>query len=223
MNVIDSIIETHTKYTPFDFTGGNIQFSVSKYTKQLNIKLVLYFGYNATRNPITEIFDIEKEDVNKFSTDLLERAEYYVEQLKNNNSRKLSYECLTNDVRGTPNGSGKEVVVEKVEVLTEISDANHDTKLPYHLPSASEFLDVWNENAQSVGLNPIRKMTPARYTQLKTRLSNNKDYLDDLAECLSIASKSSLIQDGNWFGLDWLLKNDTNYNKVLEGNYNNGK
>ena len=227
-NVIDNIIENHTNYSKYDFTGGNIQYSVSKYTKQMTIQLVLYFGFNSTRNPISKKFPIDEQDVVQFNSDLLDRAKSYVNALRSEKDKKISYnDFVTNVSRGTPNGSDKVDSVDSDsvdKVYYEISDTNLGTKtLPYFLPTPQEFLDVWNDNAKSVGLNPIRKMTPARYSQLKTRLNNNYDYLDDLAECLSIASKSSLIQDGNWFGLDWLLKNDTNYNKVLEGNYNNGK
>ncbi len=218
MNVIDNIIETHTKYSPLDFTGGNIQVSVSKYTKSLAIKLVLYFGYNATRNSITESFDIDENDIERFSTDLIERAKMYLEVLKNKDTRKLSYECLTNDVRGTPNGSGTKVEkVKKVEV--EISSVGLSPSTP--MPTKSEFMKTWNENASSLGIQTLRNMSDKRYKKLKQRINHNPDFLNDLAECFGKAVGSRFIQEGNWFSYDWLVANDDNYIKVLEGNYDN--
>jgi len=39
--LIDKLILAKTEYTPDSFTGGSVQMSVSKYTKKMDMKLVL--------------------------------------------------------------------------------------------------------------------------------------------------------------------------------------
>jgi len=44
----------------------------------------------------------------------------------------------------------------------------------------------------------------------------------DLKLIIDRADKSKLIQDkGTWFTFDWIFKNDTNWRKVIDGNYDN--
>jgi hypothetical protein len=44
----------------------------------------------------------------------------------------------------------------------------------------------------------------------------------DLKQIIDKADKSKLIQDkGTWFTFDWIFKNDTNWRKVIDGNYDN--
>ena len=44
-----------------------------------------------------------------------------------------------------------------------------------------------------------------------------------MIEILRKAQCSDFLISSKWFGFDWLLENDGNYLKVLEGNYDNGK
>lgn len=103
--LIDKIIVAKTDFLPADFTGGNIQISVSKYTQTLSIKLVLYFGFNVTRNPISKQIPIQEKDMSTLSSELLIKAKAYRDELlkdKDNESLDLetfvkdSYECSTN-------------------------------------------------------------------------------------------------------------------------------
>jgi len=84
-----------------------------------------------------------------------------------------------------------------------------------------EFVKVWNENAEVVGITKLRLLNDARYKKLQQRIKANENFLDDVVECLGKVSGSKFLQDGSWFGFDWLVANDTNYVKVLEGSYDN--
>lgn len=110
--LIDKIILAKTKYTPEQFTGGSIQFTVSKYSKIMDIKLVLYFGFNATRNSISKQIKIQEKDVNTLNKELLLKTKAYLESLKKDvdtlcldEFKKDSYECNTNIVRPTTKDS----------------------------------------------------------------------------------------------------------------------
>ncbi len=84
-----------------------------------------------------------------------------------------------------------------------------------------EFVKVWNENAEVVNVPKLRLLNDARYKKLQQRIKANENFLDDMVECLGKVSGSKFLQGGSWFGFDWLVANDTNYVKVLEGSYDN--
>ena len=99
-------------------------------------------------------------------------------------------------------------------------------------PSAKEeeknkstlFLFFWNETAKTFNLHQINKITTKRKSKLSTRIKESNDFLEDFKKALkNIELSSFLIGKNNrsWkINFDWLLENDTNIVKVLEGKYN---
>lgn len=88
-------------------------------------------------------------------------------------------------------------------------------------PLACEpYADYWNLCAGEIGLSPIKKINPTRKKKLRQRV---KEAEFDLPEILQKASESQYIQTGKWFGFDWVIKDEVNYLKVLEGNYDTAK
>jgi len=184
MNVIDSIITSQTEFTPFDFTGGNIQYSVSKYNKKLSVKLVLFFGFSVSRNSISRSFEIEPDDAKKFSIDLYRRAITYLEELKKKETKKLSYECLTKDVRGTSNGSGNgdSGRVGNVDSGTKKS-AKASDKFDEHTKAniRDAVIEVFNEARRYSNIPlpiALKKMNHAHYDTLYLRYKDAKKLVD---------------------------------------------
>lgn len=91
-----------------------------------------------------------------------------------------------------------------------------------HKPNIPEpYKDLWNLFAKKNALPEVRAVTTKRKRKLLLRL---KEQRFDLSAILARAQKSNfIITDGKWFGFDWLIKNDENYLKVLDGNYDNKK
>lgn len=79
--LIDKIIIAKTDYTPDQFTGGAVQYSVSKHTKKLTVTLVLYFGFNDKNTSIYEKIEIQEKDINTINKELLLKAKTYRESL----------------------------------------------------------------------------------------------------------------------------------------------
>jgi len=97
---------------------------------------------------------------------------------------------------------------------------NNSEQVPHvRIPTKSEVLETWNENAKMLGCPILRSMSNTRYNKFKVRLKHDKLFLDNLIEALEIARNSEFIMKGSWFSFDWLVANDENYLKVLEGNY----
>lgn len=86
--------------------------------------------------------------------------------------------------------------------------------------SAERAKSLWNEFSEH-GIPPIRTMTIKRAHGLSRRVLEGMD----LAQVLGKAKMSDFLtgkNDRGWkMTLDWLIENDTNWVKVMEGKYDN--
>lgn len=80
---------------------------------------------------------------------------------------------------------------------------------------------IWKEHH---GILPgIQSVDADREKKLLARLKKNLHFLDNLKTALQKFNASSFIQNGTWKpGVDWLLANEGNIKKALEGNYDDG-
>lgn len=85
--------------------------------------------------------------------------------------------------------------------------------------SSCAFADYWNSKPN---LPHIRVMTDERKKKLTARMKE-RDFAEHWREIIDRISASSFCTGGGKKGwkasVDWLLGNSTNYNKVLEGKY----
>jgi uncharacterized protein YdaU (DUF1376 family) len=82
------------------------------------------------------------------------------------------------------------------------------------------FVEAWNDLARDLGKRSIRDLTPERRQTLKARINGYS--LDDFMAVLgSIRTSPFLRGDTGWRGctFDWVIKK-ANFQKILEGNYN---
>lgn len=78
------------------------------------------------------------------------------------------------------------------------------------------YFDLWNIFAKETGLPQVQKISESRRRKFAVRI-REKDF--DFENILRKAKESAFVRSGRWFGWDWILENDKNYLKVLEGNY----
>ena len=96
----------------------------------------------------------------------------------------------------------------------DINNDNNDNikpKTPY-----TSFLKTWNNLFPN---HQIRSTTDSRKKHIKARIDESS--IEEFNNMIKIASESTFLNDWNYFKFDWCIKNATNYNKILEGNYNN--
>lgn len=83
---------------------------------------------------------------------------------------------------------------------------------------------IWNEFAQENGLPSVIKITKSRQSKIDTRKKEVQDLLGVFKVALQIATNSSFLMGLNKRGwklnFDWLIENDKNIIKVVEGAYN---
>lgn len=150
--LIDKIILAKTNYTPAQFTGGAIQFTVSKYTKIMDIKLVLYFGFNATRNSISKQIKIQEKDVNTLNKELLLKTKTYLQILKQDvdtlcleEFKKDSYECNTNILRTTTKDSD---IVDNDNEDSDNNASSFDNALLSDFEIDEAFNTIWTIHSE---------------------------------------------------------------------------
>lgn len=83
-----------------------------------------------------------------------------------------------------------------------------------------DIVEVWNEIAGKLGKRKVRDITPERRQLIKTRLGQYSEA--DFIEVFQNIQKSPFLRgDTGWAGcgFDWVFKK-TNFQKILEGNYN---
>ncbi|MGN6491194.1 MAG: DUF4373 domain-containing protein [Agriterribacter sp.] len=100
--------------------------------------------------------------------------------------------------------------------LKYIHEFIRDNKPTDHQP----YVDMWNLFAPKHKLPSVKRLNR---DQIKKLLMRIRDPDFDLAKILHKANDSDFCKSGNWFNFHWLTKNETNFLKVLEGNYDNKK
>lgn len=79
------------------------------------------------------------------------------------------------------------------------------------------YMELWNIWADERGKTKVSSITPTRKKHFTARI---KEPAFDFLKLLELAAKSNfLLKPSNWFDFDWLIKNEDNYIKIMEGKY----
>lgn len=81
---------------------------------------------------------------------------------------------------------------------------------------ARKVLEAWNQIAKRHGLPLLRTMTPGRLGKWRARLREGFDLVQVET---AIDEASAFLKEGSWFSFDWAVKNSTNYQKLIEGQF----
>ena len=137
----------------------------------------------------------------------------------------ISYEKHSNGsgtyfLNDEPNVENPNVENPNLGKSTRIKNTNLDKNNNINY---DEYLTLWNEFATKNKKSKIASLTNTRKKQLYTRLKDYKNFLEMFKYSLIKAEKSNFLLTSKFFKLDWLIKNDNNIVKVIEGAYDNGK
>ena len=108
--------------------------------------------------------------------------------------------------------SYSEIIKNKESICQHIRD--------YKPLSIDPYTDLWNIFATEKGLSTVQAINDSRRKKFKIRI-REKPF--DFLKILTKAKQSEFLKSSNWFSFDWIIENDTNYLKVLEGNYDSAK
>ncbi|MFB6453743.1 DUF4373 domain-containing protein [Chitinophaga sp. Hz27] len=80
------------------------------------------------------------------------------------------------------------------------------------------YVDFWNLFAKEYDVPAVTTINKARKKHFSVRIKEDQF---ELVEIIRKAKTSQFLLTSKWFTFDWLIKNDLNYLKVLEGHYDN--
>jgi len=81
------------------------------------------------------------------------------------------------------------------------------------------YADYWNIAVQGCNIPQVKSLSESRIKKLKTRIQ--EDAFDFCEIIKKIRGSTKLKTESNWFSFDWVFDNQTNYVKIIEGNYDN--
>lgn len=127
---------------------------------------------------------------------------------------KLENPDLGNATVGKPDRIKNTNLNKNTNTQTEEEKASIDYDL---------YFIAWNKLASQTEVKKIAKLSNARKNKIKVRAEESKDFKKVFIECLRKINSSNFLRGFNnnkWIAsFDWLVENDTNYLKILEGKY----
>lgn len=115
------------------------------------------------------------------------------------------------DVQNTSSSDGETPAHIKKTIKKTIKEKDLVENRPL-----SDYVDAWNFIARKFGWSQVQKLTGQRTIWLKTRIAD-PDF--DWKKILHAAIESKGLHAQQWFGFDFLVRNDTHFVQVLEGKY----
>ena len=145
-------------------------------------------------------------------------------KIEANNPNKIKYNKIKE-----PKGSDASISIDTVDINDNTGDSNSDMdkSLPMEteiipLITPEEFVSMWNrlkgKRSSVLMLNDERKEKAAiRLSEFGTSREAQEKTITELMRKIR---ESTLIQnEGTWCNFDWIIKNGTNWLKVMEGKY----
>ena len=156
---------------------------------------------------LSELDMINIQSNNHYSIVSICNWDYYQVQLKNNQ------QATNNQPTGNQQATNTDNKVNKVN--------KGNNKKNNNVPFA-DILDYWKQHKRLVDKCDMRAMTKQRKEKVKARWQE-QDFKDNWQAIIKKSNESDFLTGPEFpgFSFDWIIKNDTNYMKVLEGKYDN--
>ncbi len=179
-------------------------------------------GCIASNNHFAELIGITKENVSRNLNDL-EKKGYINMEIINGTRNHERIITITNLVR-PPYQNSKTPLLKQQETKENITinKTINNSFLEEEAFNYDNYLIKWNDlTNKSSYISKILKITKNRKAKLLTRSKDFKDFSLTYKTAIEIISKSTYLtqNDLSWFSFDWLIDNDTNIVKVIEGKY----
>jgi hypothetical protein len=82
------------------------------------------------------------------------------------------------------------------------------------------YIDAWNVFASNYKLNQVESISDSRRAKFKTRHREKAFDFFRILEGIKVSGHLKGVNDRNWkVTFDWIIENDKNYLKIIEGNY----
>jgi len=179
----------------------------------------------ATNNYFADLFDVTPQTVSSWVSRLVDKGyldrEIIRDEKKRVKKRKLYIGNLFKKNLNRYKENKGEGIKKNLKGNTTRFNTTSNNKDREEVPY-KKIADLYNSIAEK--LPNIRKVNDQRKRHLKARW-NEEGNIDVFEEVFTIAENTPFLtgdNDRNWTAdFDWLIKNNSNFNKVLEGKYGN--
>jgi DNA-binding PadR family transcriptional regulator len=160
-----------------------------------------------TKSGAKDCVKISKKGQKYFEKELKKSSEIFPKLVGNQSENRLKSEINPSKLGKNPENHSDSFPTDKYTNLYQ------DTRI-------SAYMHDWNDFALKNSLNQITSLTDSRKKKLQARLKNG-DFKKLFDKALDEIKKSQyLLGAKGWkITFDWLIKNDENILKVVEGNY----
>jgi hypothetical protein len=172
---------------------------------------------DSQKTPTDQLQDDEKQDVD------VDNSAFDVEKQQTKTKLKESITEIEVDSKeanasGEAGASPPSVQALKIMYKNLATDRGQvEQFVAEHRPAFVEpYAYLWNLAAKEKHWPLVQAITDERRKKIKTRAAE-KEF--DIVAILLKARDSPKLHGTNWFSFDWIIKNQSNYTKVLEGNY----
>lgn len=212
-----------------------IQFDFRKRQSKIVHCIIRYtYGFGKIEAEMNQRFialktDLDLRDVSRTLTELVimgvlaKRQQgdgYIIGLIKNYDSWKVLAKRQRGGKLPTDKGQNANTTVGKtpthIKKTLKKTSKEKDPPTPQGGRPHSDYVNAWNFIARKFGWSEVQKMTGQRTRWLKARIAD-PDF--DWKKILQVATESKGLHAQQWFGFDFLIRNDTHYVRVLEGKY----
>ncbi|MDD2499586.1 MAG: hypothetical protein PHN92_02070 [Geobacter sp.] len=135
-------------------------------------------------------------------------------QIRNNNGTP---EATNNGASGDGEEQGLDSNKSKSEPLFNKEREKED---PCPSSSSKALFDLWNTTVEGPPLSKVRELNSERQKKSAARLKERSiEEWADIFRRLATISSGMQSDKGQWMNFDWIIKNNNNATKVLEGQY----
>jgi len=171
----------------------------------------------ATNEYFAKLYDTSTVTISRNIKDLEKHKLIRIKYLYNGNVISKRVIAIIKNVNGEAlavNKNDNGAVIKNVKENIKITTSTINNKNKTCADAFEVAKSIWNESTFTKVSDRSNGFKKKVFVRMKTQGF-------DLKKILEIANKSKLIQEkGTWFTFDWIFKNDTNWRKVLDGNYN---
>lgn len=178
-------------------------------------------GYETPAHEIAVLIGAERDEV-LLVAGMLQRAQKLkMFEITSDDGDKaiLQFELIARYTGSTSQGTvyKSELADKKKTNAAAIEDKAKKKEAAARIAKADteKIVTAWNGS----GLPQVSRMTERRHKHLAARVKTFG--VDKIVEAIEKVGKSDFCHQGGWCTFDWLMKNDDNLTKALEGNYDN--
>lgn len=183
--------------------------TTTKTTRGLIITICNYETYANPKNYEDNNEDFTKDLRRSFGDNTIQ------DNVENNENKNIGTNVpVKTDVLPLVNDAELKSLYRSVDV-TKVQEVTKFIK-EYKPLFAEPYCILWNLFAVKYGFAQVQKLTGTRRKKLRTRLSD-KDF--NFPSILGKAKDAEGLRSGQWFTFDWLIANENNYVKLMEGKY----